>query len=415
MCAAAVVALWYFVMPPHPWMGWPPGPHKTLTAPAPDPQSFGAFDRYVAAAAIPCPLADYTEAQTDAYVPAGLTPERLAPHLGALREALAASGPSLAALHEACRTPGPSPTPRRLLLDVESLSSLRRLARAASAAAYLQALDGDPAKAVSTIGDTYTMGADLALDPPDLIAQMVGCDILRIDASSERLLLAQVDLSEESLAAHAQALSDLRARLGMPAGLFRREAVRQAALTQHFSALSTRDRLVATVQCVSIKPVASRRWLEDRCERLAEELAKLPATRDFEGFRAQAEADARVRGDVMADVVIGLAAKMAERLLRIDGDLVATETAVAVERFRSRHGAYPASLAELPPDLRDGLPVDPWSGQPLCYRREGNRYMLYAVGPDGRDDGGTWIRGQGGPDTIYMRPDAESEAPAGTE
>lgn len=67
----------------------------------------------------------------------------------------------------------------------------------------------------------------------------------------------------------------------------------------------------------------------------------------------------------------------------------------ALERHRHAHGEYPAALADLAPALLSEVPIDPWSGKPLCYvridpatDRHGREYLLYSVGFDGQDNGG---------------------------
>ncbi len=62
---------------------------------------------------------------------------------------------------------------------------------------------------------------------------------------------------------------------------------------------------------------------------------------------------------------------------------------LAVRAFRAEHGTYPQRLAELVPAELDSVPIDPFSGQPLIYRPVDSAYLLYSVGPDGRDDSGT--------------------------
>ena len=62
---------------------------------------------------------------------------------------------------------------------------------------------------------------------------------------------------------------------------------------------------------------------------------------------------------------------------------------LALHVYREAHGVYPQSLdavwANVPPSLRN----DPFAAQgDLRYRRDGAKYVLYSVGPDGRDDGG---------------------------
>jgi len=66
-----------------------------------------------------------------------------------------------------------------------------------------------------------------------------------------------------------------------------------------------------------------------------------------------------------------------------------TVTAIALKRFHLRHGRHPETLAELVPQFLSAVPVDPWSGQPLCYHQNADgSFTLYSVGEDGRDDGG---------------------------
>lgn len=67
----------------------------------------------------------------------------------------------------------------------------------------------------------------------------------------------------------------------------------------------------------------------------------------------------------------------------------ATLVAIAAECFRRAHGSFPASLESLKPGLIPEIPVDPVDGKPLRYRPSGDSYVLYSIGSDGNDDGGT--------------------------
>lgn len=63
--------------------------------------------------------------------------------------------------------------------------------------------------------------------------------------------------------------------------------------------------------------------------------------------------------------------------------------ACALERYRLANGRYPDSLAELAPKFVEKLPHDVITGEPLKYRRADNdRFVLYSVGWNGKDDGG---------------------------
>ncbi len=64
---------------------------------------------------------------------------------------------------------------------------------------------------------------------------------------------------------------------------------------------------------------------------------------------------------------------------------------VAVRRYRLAKGEPPESLQSLVPEYLKALPIDPYSGKPLVYRRAenaGGGYLLYSVGSNGVDDGG---------------------------
>ncbi len=70
--------------------------------------------------------------------------------------------------------------------------------------------------------------------------------------------------------------------------------------------------------------------------------------------------------------------------------------AIALERFRLAHGGYPDSLDALAPAYLPSVPRDVVGGEPLHYRRDGERFILYSIGWNGVDDGGeqAWTKPQ---------------------
>ena len=80
--------------------------------------------------------------------------------------------------------------------------------------------------------------------------------------------------------------------------------------------------------------------------------------------------------------MLGLAAETeAERRLIV--------TALALERYRDKHGSYPKALAGLVPEFLKAAPLDFMDGQPLRYRHTNeSHFTLYSVGLDGVDNGG---------------------------
>jgi hypothetical protein len=57
--------------------------------------------------------------------------------------------------------------------------------------------------------------------------------------------------------------------------------------------------------------------------------------------------------------------------------------AAAVLAYRARHSAWPDHLEEALPDP----PLDPFSSEPVKYRREGEGFVVYSVGPTGKNTG----------------------------
>ena len=64
------------------------------------------------------------------------------------------------------------------------------------------------------------------------------------------------------------------------------------------------------------------------------------------------------------------------------------QIAFAMAAYRTEHGGYPEDLAKLVPKYLKAIPEDPFAEKPLRYKREGTGYVLYSVGPNGRDDDG---------------------------
>ncbi|HZW06548.1 MAG TPA: hypothetical protein VFF65_05445 [Phycisphaerales bacterium] len=81
---------------------------------------------------------------------------------------------------------------------------------------------------------------------------------------------------------------------------------------------------------------------------------------------------------------------------QIEIDRAATPILIALEHHRLSTGRYPDQLGDLSPRWTPGVPLDPWSGKLFGYKRidpatdkQGRAFLLYTVGSDGVDNGGT--------------------------
>lgn len=67
-------------------------------------------------------------------------------------------------------------------------------------------------------------------------------------------------------------------------------------------------------------------------------------------------------------------------------DLDLCRIVLALQDYRASHGQYPAALPPASPALHL---TDPFSGKPYVYVREGKGFLVYSIGKDMVDDGGT--------------------------
>jgi hypothetical protein len=65
------------------------------------------------------------------------------------------------------------------------------------------------------------------------------------------------------------------------------------------------------------------------------------------------------------------------------------QTAIAVERYRLANGRLPNQLRDLTPTFLPAVPADPFDGKPLRYKPLAKGYVVYSVGEDREDNGGT--------------------------
>jgi hypothetical protein len=66
-----------------------------------------------------------------------------------------------------------------------------------------------------------------------------------------------------------------------------------------------------------------------------------------------------------------------------------TRLAAALAVYRADQGEYPADLSALVPAVLPQLPTDLYTGKPFVYHRTQDGYILYSLGENGIDDGGS--------------------------
>ena len=73
---------------------------------------------------------------------------------------------------------------------------------------------------------------------------------------------------------------------------------------------------------------------------------------------------------------------------RMEAQVLINRQALALKRYKQAQGQYPDRLQQLVSAGIESLPLDPFNGEPFCYKKEGEGFRLYSVGPNLADDGG---------------------------
>ena len=81
-----------------------------------------------------------------------------------------------------------------------------------------------------------------------------------------------------------------------------------------------------------------------------------------------------------------------ERIIIMDLSYIAklrvTQAALAVQRYRLKYKKLPDSLDNLVPDYLESVPLDPFEGKELKYKKLDLGFVIYSIGEDQIDDGG---------------------------
>ena len=111
--------------------------------------------------------------------------------------------------------------------------------------------------------------------------------------------------------------------------------------------------------------------------------ATLYASRDIEAKRKSES-----RGMIMWQGYLQAIGETIRHDARYTARLRAAIVALAIERARLASSRLPEKLSELVPAYLAEVPVDPFNGQPMHYKKLPKGYVVYSVGEDGVDDGG---------------------------
>jgi hypothetical protein len=316
----------------------------------------------------------------------------------AIRAAVTSYKPALDGVRTAMRLPYEMPPVDRANRPTPELLAFRNASRAFGLESRLAHEEGRSAEAIQRALDAIDLGARMGRGGT-FLHSLVGLSCTAIGARPAEDLVKKLS-AEEAHAAGVRLDGILRE---FPSSVSVMEGERRISL------LSTREILTGqsplATSAVAFGGTASqvdlwkerallffypKRWAYQRTDRYYQELVaefrkpyaarKEPATKPPEDV---------VLSGGMAVTVLSFHLARHELLLQM------LRAELALQEARQRDGRYPLALRELVPQTLSAVPRDPFAEQPLRYRRKGSGYLLYSIGPDLKDDGGTPVTARG--------------------
>jgi hypothetical protein len=285
----------------------------------------------------------------------------------------------------------------------EVVQQCRAVARLLQLEALRRAQDGDADGACRLERSLINTGRSIGPEYT-LITMLVRTSLLAVATSTLERTLAQGEPGEEILAAVQRALErEEQETPALTAAAFRGEralghrmleAIERGDLS--LSALSTPPTLgerasdILNAGVVRHSHVVYLRYMTE-----AAEAAQAPSPDRAARLRDMLGAMERnARHEWLATLLVVSSDKTPSVQSRRLAQLRCAVVALALERCRRAEGRWPATLDALAPRYLRGVPADPFDGQPLRYRRLDDGVVVYSVGPDRTDDGGTIDREQ---------------------
>ncbi|MBM3500616.1 MAG: hypothetical protein FJX74_18320 [Armatimonadetes bacterium] len=267
------------------------------------------------------------------------------------------------------------------------LADLRSLARLLMVESHARMEQGDAEQAFSSCLDALKLGRDVARGGP-LIHKLVSvaCESIALKRIRAMAPMAGAPEALEELLARLQEVEAREIPLSVTLAVEWDATRRQLQGWRDDPEQRTQAGALLGVPVLQINDVV----LDEALARLEDYYAQMIDVAGTDYWLRRPEDVPPPKGNVLVEMIVPVVGRGREKEVRHLAALRATVLTVALELHFARQGAYPKALAELTPDVLTELPVDPFSGEPFRYRREGElTYTLYSVGPNGVDDGGT--------------------------
>jgi hypothetical protein len=310
---------------------------------------------------------------------------------------------------------GPDDDDSMLGVLLPNLAKFRNLARALCFRAQIQAARGEYSPAFDDLIVCYKFGRLTGQGEKTIVDQLVGMGIQAMAVKNIREILNLYPVGVEELAVLQADFTEAQA--GQEFGI--RLLFEKIAVYDEIQRCFTKDRLggghlypkrlpvmgtlvagkdsaeilsdALAIRILVFHPnKAETRQKADEVYDFFEETSKMnPAELKRKSIDLNKQVESMVKGNIFLSIWAPGVVVVHKTSYRVRADVQSVPIIIAALRFKIDKGQYPEDMAEL---QRFGyikeIPIDPFSDQPLVYKRTEDNFTLYSVGLNLIDDGG---------------------------
>jgi len=260
--------------------------------------------------------------------------------------------------------------------SVPYLRNVRNATRLLDLRIILAAENGNIAKALDNMDHAVSLG-DVFVDHPNIVSQLVRIAVIASAVKPTERILSRNELDEGQLAKLNSILNRVRQDSYFKRALIGERASMLDGFYHWFGGYDA----VGLVDYDALLYMSCMKRLIVACD-------QPPHTR----LEAAKELDSRIEDlgklHILLRMIWPAITKVLELENRVIADVRCAKVAVGIERYRLDEGHLPADLETLVGGYIEEVPVDPFTGKGLIYKRQEHQYVVYSVGADLADDGG---------------------------
>jgi hypothetical protein len=296
-------------------------------------------------------------------------------------------------------------------------TKFRHLTRALCFRAQIQATRGEYSSAFDDLIICCKFGRLIGQGEKTIIEQLIGFGIQAFAAKNIREILSLYPVGVEQLAvlqanfAEAQAGQEFRIRL-LSEKLTIYDEIQRCFTEDRlggghpypkrlpiFSCLVgggseiSPDALVVRTMFFHPNKAETRQKANEVCDFFEETSKMSPAELKRKSIDLNKQVESMVKGNIFLGICVPGICSVHKTIYRFKTDVQSVPVIIAALRFKIDKGQYPKDMAEL---QRFGyikeIPIDPFSDQPLIYKRTADNFTLYSVGLNFEDNDGEVAR-----------------------